>query len=100
MVDPVWWLGIWEPLDAPGRHQKRFPAPDARGYQYCPSFGGRWTPWSEPRPTMWDRVGRAIPVDGVVADAPPSWTQSPQARYWLEPARPGVWKKFKDWLRR
>lgn len=99
MVDPVLWLGVWEELDAPGRHQKRFHAPDAHGYKYCPTYYGSKVPWDTgPRYTMWDRVNRAIPVDGTVIDTPPSWTQSPQARYWLEPERIGIWARIKKWL--
>ena len=31
------------------------------------------------------RVDRAIPVDGAVTNPAPSWSRSPQARFWLEP---------------
>lgn len=99
MIDPVLWLGVWEELDAPGRHQKRFPAPDAHGYKFCPTYYGSKVPWDTgPRYTMWDRVNRAIPVEGTVNDTPPSWAQSPQARRWLEPEKVGIWAKIKKWL--
>ena len=100
MIDPVWWLGVWEELDAPGRHQKRFPAPDAHGYKFCPTYYGSKVPWDAgPRYTMWDRVNRAIPVEGTVTDTPPRWAQSPQARHWLEPERIGIWARFIKWLK-
>ena len=101
MVDPVWWLGVWEELDAPGKHDIKLPAPDGFGYVYCRSYYGTKVPWNAgPRYTMWDRVNRAIPVDGTVTDVPPSWTQSPQARFWLEPENVGIWARIKKWLMR
>ena len=36
------------------------------------------------------RVDRAIPVDGAVTDPAPSWSRSPQARFWLEPERKSI----------
>ena len=49
---------------------------------------------------MWDRVNRAIPVDGAVGDEPPSWLRSPQARFWLEPEKKSLRQRFLEWLRK
>ena len=100
MIDPVWWLGEWEPIEAPGRHTRRFPAEYAAGYQYVPTWYGSKAPsWKQDPPySMWDRVNRAIPVEGTVTDTPPSWAQSPQARHWLEPEKVGIWARIKKWL--
>ena len=44
-------------------------------------------PTPEPAYSFQDpqRVSRAIPVEGRVDDPGPSWSRSPQARFWLEP---------------
>ena len=99
MIDPVLWLGVWEELDAPGRHQKRFPAPDAFGYKFCPTYYGSKVPWDAgPRYTMWDRVNRAIPVEGTMERI--SWAQSPQARMWLDEPPKTIRQLLKEWWNR
>lgn len=99
-MDAFEWLGEWEDIQAPGRHCQRIPAPDAFGYQYCPTYYGSKVPWTAgPRYSMAERVIRAIPVDGSVGDTQPSWTRSPQARHWLEPERIGILARFIKWLK-
>lgn len=98
-MDLYEWLGTWEPGTAPGRHSSVAPAMGARGYQFFPrKLGDRRPKPPEPMPTMWDRVGRAIPVDGTVGDPPASWEKSPQARYWLEKEKPGILRRILAWL--
>ena len=92
MIDPIEWLGQWGDLIAPGRHSRMDPAGFARGYRYDPR--PKEAPYS-----MWDRVIRAIPVDGTVADAPPSWYRSPQARGWLAPEKPTLRERLIAWLK-
>ena len=82
MIDPIWWLGQWESIEAPGRHSSVAPADGAMGYP--PFYHGQ--------------VIRAIPIDGVVGDRRPSWANSPQVRFWLEPKRLGLWARFRKWL--
>ena len=57
-----------------GKHV-RLTLPATSGIGYPPQ-------WSFQDPL---RVDRAIPVDGAVTDPAPSWSRSPQARFWLEP---------------
>lgn len=84
-MDPVAWLGRWEPIEAPGRHTKTTPAYFAHGYQY------------DPHSFRQTGVSRAIPADGRVGA---SWERSPQARQWLEPERVSIWERFKEWLKK
>ena len=79
------WLGRWEPIEAPGRHCKRIPAPFAHGYRY------------DPHVYRQHGVSRAIPVDGRIGA---SWEGSPQARFWLEPERKSLKQRIIEWLRR
>lgn len=92
-MNAIEWLGRWEDIPAPGKHSKLYPALFACGYQY---HGRR----SEQEPTMWDRVNRAIPVDGTVGDARPTWNRSPQVLFWMEPEKASLWERIKAWLRR
>ena len=101
-MDAYEWLGVWEPIEAPGKHTKRIPAGFAHGYRYgfAPDRIDRRPRMAERRSTMWDRVGRAIVVDGTVTDAPPSWTKSPQARFWLGEEKAGLAERIRRWMRR
>jgi len=74
-MDGYEWLGLWEPLEAPGKHCKMYPALFAHGYQYDPHvFRQRG-------------VSRAVPVDGRVG---PSWERSPQVKRWMEKEKPTI----------
>ena len=101
-MDAYEWLGIWEPIEAPGRHCRLVPAEYAAGYQYIPTWYGSKAPrWNQDPPySMWERVGRAIPVEGSVNDPPPSWEKSPQARYWLEKEKTPILARIRAWLKR
>lgn len=79
------WLGRWEPLEAPGRHCRRYPAQFAHGYQY------------DPHRFRQSGVSRAIPVEGTVG---PAWENSPQVRAWLEPERVPVLRRILEWLKK
>lgn len=98
MMDPVEWLGTWEPIPCAGRHCKTYPAPFAHGYQWRGPEMSR-----QPRPGRGDprrsHVQRAIPVDGSVTEPAPSWSKSPQARFWLEEKRPSVGARLRAWLK-
>jgi len=80
------WLASWEPVEAPGRHTRVYPADDARGYRYGPPPGAG--------------VSRAIPVDGKVGDTPPSWMRSPQARRWLQEEKKSLRDRILDWMKK
>ena len=101
-MDAMEWLGAWEDLGAPGRHCRICPAEGAFGYPIPKSCYGSRAPKPPEGPvySMWDRVNRAIPVDGAVGDDPPSWTRSPQARFWLEPEKKSLRQRFREWLRK
>ena len=97
--DVLEWLGTWGDIEAPGKHTPRYPAGFCCGYVYTgPRM--RYVPQPvQPEPTMWDRVNRAIPVDGTVTETPPSWKKSPQVRFWLEKEGVPIWQRIKRWLR-
>lgn len=79
------WLGAWEDIAAPGRHSRRYPAEDAKGYR----FG----------PPIWSGVGRAIPVDGTVSEpVRTDWERSPQVRYWLKPEKKSLAERIREWM--
>ena len=86
MIDAYAWLCMWEPIEAPGRHTKLYPADDAHGYRFGPPPGAG--------------VSRAIPVDGKVEETPPSWSRSPQVRFWMDEPKPSVWARIRRWLAR
>lgn len=100
MKDPIEWLGEWEPIECIGKHSQIVPARFAHGYQWkgiqCidkrPKF-----PTGDP---LRHKVQRAIPVGGTVTAPPPSWRNSPQARFWLDEPKQSLWKRFQAWLRR
>ena len=73
------WLGVWEPIEAPGRHSRMEPAGFALGYQY-----------RDP-----DMVIRAIPVDGYIGKG---WSRSPQVRFWLQEEKKTILERIKEWL--
>lgn len=83
MEDAIEWLSRWEDIPAPGKHTRVVPAYNAKGYKYTPSYSGSRVPKNEIPYSMWDRVSRAIPVDGTIRDTPPSWERSPQVMRWL-----------------
>ena len=89
-MDANEWLATWEPIEAPGKHTAVRPAQFASGYTFDPIN----------TPTLWDRVIRAIPVDGTVSDPEPAWMRSPQVRYWLQKEKPGLGERIRNWLRR
>jgi hypothetical protein len=66
---------------APGKHSRMIPADGACGYP-APYHG---------------QVLRAIPVIGTVTERP-TWGQSPQVKYWLEPEKKTMWQRFLDWM--
>ena len=84
-MNPIDWLGRWEPIEAPGRHCRRYPANFSQGYQY------------DPHQYRQHGVSRAIPVDGRIGA---SWERSPQARFWLEPERVPVLRRNLEWLKK
>ncbi len=91
------WLARWEPIEAPGRHTRIYPAGFATGYKYrMPDLDRR--PKAQPVYSMRDRVNRAIPADGKVADPGPSWKRSPQVRFWLEAPKKSLKVRLKEWL--
>lgn len=94
-MDAYDWLGRWEPINAPGRHSSMQAALFAHGYQWRPVWAKK-----EPLYSMWERVGRAIPVEGTVDDGPPSWHRSPQARFWLQEDRQTLMDRFREWLKK
>lgn len=94
------WPQGWEYIEAPGRHAKRYPAEDARGYQFMGLQMDRRPRMPEVLPTMNDRVIRAIPVDGTVQDGGPSWQRSPQARFWLEKEPETILQRLAKWLKK
>jgi len=94
------WLAVWEPIEAPGRHSRMYPAGFAVGYRYRPEARRDRVPHQAgPVPTMWDRVIRAIPVDGVVTDVPPSWSRSPQVRQWMDKPKVNWTARLRRWLK-
>ena len=68
-------------IPAPGKHSRMIPADGACGYP-APYHG---------------QVLRAIPVIGTVTERP-TWEQSPQVKYWLEPEKKTMWQRFLDWM--
>lgn len=74
------WLGTWEQQEAPGRHSRMEPAYDAVGYQYH------------------GQVLRAIPVDGRITETPPTWSRSPQVRFWLDAPKKPLGLRIREWL--
>lgn len=98
-MDIFEWLGCWEDIEPPAKHDIKYPADGACGYQfyYC-SYGSK-APRAERVYTMWDRVNRAIPVDGTVKDPPPSWERSPQASFWLRPEKESWLTRLIRWLK-
>lgn len=83
-MDPITWLGQWEPIEAPGKHCRTYPANFAHGYQYDPHLYRQ------------QGVSRAIPVDGRIGA---SWERSPQARAWLEPEKKPLKQRILEWFR-
>ena len=86
MIDAYEWLGTWEPIEAPGRHCKQYPAGFAHGYQY------------DPHVFRQKGVSRAVPVEGRVGGKP-DWQISPQARFWLNESKPSLAERVLAWLR-
>lgn len=70
-----------EAIPAPGKHSLMLPADGSCGYP-APYHG---------------QVLRAIPVIGTVTERP-TWGQSPQVKYWLEPERETLWARIVKWL--
>ena len=68
MIDPVEWLGTWEPARYFGKHEHYEPVTGPGGYVY--DYG---------------RVGL-------------SWTQSPQVKFWLDKPEPTILERIRDWL--
>lgn len=99
-MDTMEWLGTWEDTEAPGRHSRQYPAGFAVGYRF------RGPGWIDRRPkardeySMWERVNRAIPVEGIVGDAPPSWEKSPQVRFWLDEPKKNLGQRIREWMMR
>ena len=87
------WLGRWEDLDCPGKHSKRYSADFAYGYPRP------WNAVPDAVPFQMHGVSRAIPVEGTVKDSGPSWERSPQARFWLEKEKTGLWERIVRWLK-
>lgn len=83
-MNPIEWLGRWEPIEAPGKHTRMYPASFSHGYQY------------DPHVCRQQGVSRDIPVDGRIGA---SWERSPQARYWLEKEKPTILERIKRWLK-
>lgn len=79
-MDAYEWLGQWEDNPAPGRHSRMVPADGAYGYP-APYHG---------------QILRAIPVMGTV-QGKPSWENSPQVRFWLEPEKPSLRERLRRW---
>lgn len=96
------WLARWEPIEAPGRHTRLYPAGFCHGYQYTGFCRMDKRPRADDGMYMEaaDRVIRAIPVDGTVSDPEPAWMRSPQVRYWLQKEKPGLGERIRNWLRR
>ena len=82
-MDAIEWLGTWEQLDSPGRHSRMIPADGACGYP-APYHG---------------QILRAIPVTGTVRGRP-SWENSPQVRFWLDPERKTIRQRIREWLQK
>ena len=97
MVDPMEWLGTWEPIESVGKHTSVVPAAFAHGYQYRMPEMDRRPKWYSPVPVG---VSRAIPVDGSVKEPEKSWARSPQARFWLEEPKKPLGARIREWLRR
>lgn len=70
-MNPIDWLGRWEPLDAPGRHSKVSEALFAHGYQWRP----------------------------VRAHFESNRAICPQAQYWLEKEKPTLRERIIKWLK-
>ena len=96
-MDAYEWLGTWETIEAPGKHSRLIPAVNAHGYGYSAVNLDKTPRMPEQMPTYQDRVIRAIPVDGVVEDTPPSWVRSPQVRVWME-KRQTLGQRVREWL--
>ena len=99
-MTPSEWLGMWEPIEAPGRHTKLYPAGFAQGYQYRACQIDKRPRRADILEEMTERVQRAIPVDGSIDEKTPSWAKSPQARFWLEEPKPSLGERLRAWLRR
>lgn len=100
-MNAIEWLGRWEDIQSPGKHTRVVPAYNAKGYQFVPpSYSGSRVPKSETPYSMWDRVSRAIPVDGTISDAPPSWERSPQVRRWLVKEKAPIRARIMAWLKK
>lgn len=88
---------------APGKHTKVYPAAFAHGYRFnplaIPEIDHRPRPMQAPY-SMRDRVNRAIPVDGTVKDIAPTWSKSPQVKFWLEEPKKSLRQRIIAWLRR
>lgn len=99
MVDPIAWLGEWEQIESVGKHDIIYPAGFAHGYKWIgvPPMDRRPRVVNHDDPLR-NRVQRAIPVDGTVSAVQPSWTQSPQARFWLEQEKKSLLQRFREWL--
>lgn len=99
-MDTYEWLGMWENIEAPGKHSRMVPAVNAHGYSrgYSAADIDKTPRMPEQIPTYRDRVIRAIPADGVVEDTPPSWMRSPQVRMWMETQKTA--KAVNRWRRR
>lgn len=101
MVDPIAWLGEWEPIESVGKHDIIYPAGFAHGYKW------RGVPPMDRRPRvvnhddpLRNRVQRAIPVDGTVSAVQPSWINSPQVRFWMQEPKKKLRTRILAWLRR
>ena len=86
MIDPVEWLGTWEPARYFGKHEHYEPVTGPGGYVYDYQTNGN---------LLTAPVIRAIPVDGWVGL---SWTQSPQVKFWLDKPEPTILERIMDWL--
>lgn len=100
MVDPIAWLGEWEPIESVGKHDRIYPAPFAHGYQWRgPVMScqyGNLTGDIRQR----GRTRTSIPMRTKSNGSLPSWYKSPQVRFWLEEEKVGVWKRFVRWLKK
>lgn len=85
------WLGTWEPVRYFGKHERTYPADGAMPYRYNDAVHGN-DAWLRD----WNRVNRAIPVEGIVQKA--TWNQSPQVRFWLDEPKQSLWRRFMVWL--
>lgn len=85
------WLGTWEPARYFGKHERTYPADGAMPYNFNPLIRG-----SDAWLRDWNRVNRAIPVEGTLEKA--TWNQSPQVRFWLDEPKQSLWRRFMVWL--